>query len=97
MSGEWGATYRLQVHTDFPLSAAAKTLPYLATLGITHVYLSPCLQAEPGSQHGYDVTKPGQIADDLGGEEAYRNLRDRAERDLNAPPVPLPSPPPAPQ
>jgi (1->4)-alpha-D-glucan 1-alpha-D-glucosylmutase len=71
MSDEWVATYRLQLHADFPLSAAAKTLPYLATLGITHVYLSPCLQAEPGSQHGYDVTKPGRISHDLGGEEAW--------------------------
>jgi (1->4)-alpha-D-glucan 1-alpha-D-glucosylmutase len=40
-------------------------------LGISHVYLSPCLQAVPGSQHGYDVTDPTRISDDLGGEAAW--------------------------
>ena len=46
-------------------------MPYLAQLGVSHVYLSPCLQAMPGSQHGYDVTDPTRISDDLGGETAW--------------------------
>jgi (1->4)-alpha-D-glucan 1-alpha-D-glucosylmutase len=71
MSGKWVATYRLQLHAGFPFDAAAGILPYLAELGISHVYLSPCLQAAPGSQHGYDVTDPSRIADDLGGEAAW--------------------------
>ena len=74
MSAEWGATYRLQLHKDFPLDAAARILPYLSALGISHVYLSPCLQATPGSQHGYDVTDPSRISDDLGGEPAWRRF-----------------------
>jgi (1->4)-alpha-D-glucan 1-alpha-D-glucosylmutase len=49
-------------------------LPYLAELGISHVYLSPCLQAVPGSQHGYDVTDPSRISDDLGGEAAWASF-----------------------
>jgi (1->4)-alpha-D-glucan 1-alpha-D-glucosylmutase len=68
---KWVATYRLQLHAGFPLGAAAQVLPYLAELGISHVYLSPCLQAAPGSQHGYDVTDPGRVNDDLGGEAAW--------------------------
>ncbi len=28
---------------------------YLADLGVSHAYLSPVLQATPGSTHGYDV------------------------------------------
>jgi len=48
----------MQLHAGFPLDAAGKVLPYLADLGVSHVYLSPCLQAVPGSQHGYDVTDP---------------------------------------
>ena len=68
MSGSWIATYRLQLHAGFPLSAAQRVLGYLAELGISHVYLSPCLQAVPGSQHGYDVVDPSKISDDLGGE-----------------------------
>jgi (1->4)-alpha-D-glucan 1-alpha-D-glucosylmutase len=71
MTAEWVATYRLQLHAGFPLAAAQKILPYLADLGISHVYLSPCLQAHPGSLHGYDVTDPSRISSDLGGEEAW--------------------------
>jgi (1->4)-alpha-D-glucan 1-alpha-D-glucosylmutase len=76
MSAEWVATYRLQVHKGFPLDAAGKILPYLAELGISHVYLSPCLQAAPGSMHGYDVTDPSKISDDLGGEPAWGRFVD---------------------
>jgi (1->4)-alpha-D-glucan 1-alpha-D-glucosylmutase len=74
MSGSWVATYRLQLHREFPLDAACRILPYLADLGISHVYLSPCLQAVPGSQHGYDVADPGRIGDDLGGEAAWERF-----------------------
>jgi (1->4)-alpha-D-glucan 1-alpha-D-glucosylmutase len=74
MSGKWIATYRLQLHAGFPLRAAQGVLPYLAELGISHVYLSPCLQAVPGSQHGYDVVDPTRISDDLGGEAAWTSF-----------------------
>jgi (1->4)-alpha-D-glucan 1-alpha-D-glucosylmutase len=74
MSGRWIATYRLQLHAGFPLPAAQKVLPYLGDLGISHVYLSPCLQAVPGSQHGYDVVDPGKISEDLGGEAAWSSF-----------------------
>jgi (1->4)-alpha-D-glucan 1-alpha-D-glucosylmutase len=79
MSGRWIATYRLQLHAGFPLSAAQAILPYLAELGISHVYLSPCLQAVPGSQHGYDVADPTRISDDLGGEPAWTRFVDAAQ------------------
>jgi (1->4)-alpha-D-glucan 1-alpha-D-glucosylmutase len=74
MSGRWIATYRLQLHAGFPLSAAEGVLGYLSELGISHVYLSPCLQAVPGSQHGYDVVDPTKISDDLGGEPAWSSF-----------------------
>ena len=70
----WIATYRLQVHAHFTLADAAQVLPYLASLGVSHVYLSPCLQASRGSRHGYDVTDPRHIAEDLGGEAAWRRF-----------------------
>ena len=82
MSGSWIATYRLQLHAGFPLPAAQQVLPYLAELGISHVYLSPCLQAVPGSQHGYDVVDPSKISDDLGGEAAWSAFV-RAARELD--------------
>lgn len=71
MSERWIATYRLQLHAGFTLDDAAAVLPYLAKLGITHAYLSPCLQADPGSQHGYDVADPSRISNELGGEAAW--------------------------
>jgi (1->4)-alpha-D-glucan 1-alpha-D-glucosylmutase len=80
MSASWIATYRLQLHAGFPLGAAQEILPYLAELGISHVYLSPCLQAVPGSEHGYDVTDPTKISDDLGGEGAWSSFADAARR-----------------
>jgi (1->4)-alpha-D-glucan 1-alpha-D-glucosylmutase len=78
MPGKWVATYRLQLHEGFPLAKARLVLPYLADLGISHVYLSPCLQAVPGSQHGYDVVDPTRISDDLGGEPAWKDFVDCA-------------------
>jgi (1->4)-alpha-D-glucan 1-alpha-D-glucosylmutase len=74
----WTGTYRLQLHEDFPLDAASKILPYLKALGISHVYLSPCLQASPGSRHGYDVTNATKISRDLGGEEGWSRFVDAA-------------------
>jgi (1->4)-alpha-D-glucan 1-alpha-D-glucosylmutase len=74
MTGEWIGTYRLQLHAGFTLTDAQRILPYLAALGVSHVYLSPCLQAFPGSMHGYDVTDPGRISADLGGELAWESF-----------------------
>jgi (1->4)-alpha-D-glucan 1-alpha-D-glucosylmutase len=74
MSAEWVGSYRLQLHAGFTLRDAALILPYLADLGVSHVYLSPCLQAMPGSMHGYDVTDPSHISEDLGGEEAWTSF-----------------------
>ncbi|BDH57286.1 hypothetical protein MTP03_22250 [Tsukamurella sp. PLM1] len=36
-----GATYRLQLGPDFTFADAARRVPYLADLGVTHLYLSP--------------------------------------------------------
>ena len=49
------STYRLQVRPDFDLWAAAGVVDYVHRLGADWVYLSPLLQAQPGSDHGYDV------------------------------------------
>ncbi|MFF8916283.1 malto-oligosyltrehalose synthase [Streptomyces sp. NPDC015032] len=68
------ATYRLQLQPDFPFSAAAHTVPYLAALGVSHLHLSPVLEAVPGSRHGYDVVDHGRVRAELGGEEGLREL-----------------------
>jgi (1->4)-alpha-D-glucan 1-alpha-D-glucosylmutase len=50
---------------------------YLASLGVSHVYLSPILQATPGSRHGYDVIDHSRISAELGGEDEFRVMAGR--------------------
>jgi len=69
-------TYRLQLRREFGFRDAAAIVPYLADLGVSHVYCSPILQATPGSAHGYDVVDHRRLSDDLGGEEGWRELVD---------------------
>jgi (1->4)-alpha-D-glucan 1-alpha-D-glucosylmutase len=71
---ELRATYRLQLTPEFGFAAARELVPYLRDLGISHLYLSPSLQARAGSQHGYDVIDPRRISDELGGEDEFREL-----------------------
>ena len=66
--------YRIQLNRDFPFSEAEKYLPYLKSLGVSHVYLSPILKAVSGSNHCYDVTDFGEVNPELGGEDAFRNF-----------------------
>ncbi|MBA3338481.1 MAG: malto-oligosyltrehalose synthase, partial [Geodermatophilaceae bacterium] len=68
------STYRLQLNPDFDFDDAARIVDYLADLGVSHVYLSPILQAAPGSTHGYDVVDPSRPSAELGGEEGYARL-----------------------
>ncbi|MFF3552222.1 malto-oligosyltrehalose synthase [Streptomyces tsukubensis] len=74
------STYRLQLQPAFPFARAAAVLPYLAGLGVSHLHLSPVLEAVPGSTHGYDVTDPTRVREELGGEEGLRSLA-RAARE----------------
>ncbi len=71
---ELRATYRLQLTPEFGFAAARELAPYLRDLGISHLYLSPSMQARSGSTHGYDVVDPGTVSDSLGGAEEFRRL-----------------------
>jgi (1->4)-alpha-D-glucan 1-alpha-D-glucosylmutase len=68
------ASYRLQLQPGFGFAEAASAVPYLARLGVSHLHLSPVLQAVPGSTHGYDVIDHGRISEQLGGEPGLRAL-----------------------
>ena len=68
------STYRLQLTPDFGFAQAGEVGEYLADLGVTHVYLSPVLEAAPGSRHGYDVTDHSRIRAELGGEDEFRAM-----------------------
>ena len=68
------STYRLQLRREFGFRDAAAVVPYLADLGVSHVYCSPVLQATPGSAHGYDVVDHRRLSDELGGDAAWADL-----------------------
>ncbi|MFJ9902282.1 malto-oligosyltrehalose synthase [Streptomyces sp. NPDC101152] len=74
------ATYRLQLQPEFPFPAAAAAVPYLASLGVSHLHLSPVLEAVPGSAHGYDVVDHTRVREELGGEEGLRALARTARK-----------------
>jgi (1->4)-alpha-D-glucan 1-alpha-D-glucosylmutase len=71
---ELWATYRLQLGPGLGFRQARELVPYLRDLGISHLYLSPSLQARSGSTHGYDVVDPTRLSEELGGEEEFREL-----------------------
>ena len=70
------STYRLQFNSDFTFDDAVAVVPYLATLGISHVYASPIFAAAPGSMHGYDVVDYTRINPELGGHDGFVRFRE---------------------
>ncbi|MFC5753313.1 malto-oligosyltrehalose synthase [Actinomadura rugatobispora] len=81
-TGPATGTYRIQLRgtsdsRHFGFAEAAELAPYLAALGVSHVYLSPVLQAAPGSTHGYDVIEHDRLSAELGGPEAFRAMAAR--------------------
>jgi (1->4)-alpha-D-glucan 1-alpha-D-glucosylmutase len=60
------ATYRVQLTSAFTLKDASALVPYLAELGVSHVYCSPYFKARPGSSHGYDVVDHNSINPEIG-------------------------------
>jgi (1->4)-alpha-D-glucan 1-alpha-D-glucosylmutase len=68
------ATYRLQLTSKFTFDDAAAVVPYLAELGVSHVYASPFMWARAGSAHGYDVINHAALNPKLGGEDGFARL-----------------------
>ncbi len=68
------STYRLQIQPGFGFDDAAAAVDHLATLGVSHVYLSPVLQPTPGSTHGYDVVDHTRLNEEAGGRAAFDRL-----------------------
>lgn len=76
------ATYRLQLRGPaadpqgraFGFAEAAEQVPYLRSLGVSHIYLSPIFTAAAESNHNYDVIDPMTINPELGGIEGLREL-----------------------
>jgi (1->4)-alpha-D-glucan 1-alpha-D-glucosylmutase len=68
------ATYRLQLGSAFGFRDAAALAPYLARLGVSHVYFSPYLRSRPGSTHGYDIVGHGEPNPELGSAADFAAL-----------------------
>lgn len=68
------STYRLQITQDWDLQDAADLVPYLQSLGVDWMYLSPVLAAEPGSEHGYDVVDHAKVDGSRGGDHALADV-----------------------
>src|SRR5436190_836112 len=74
------ATYRFQFHAKFRFADAIKLVPYLAKLGISHLYASPFLKARPGSTHGYDIIDHNAVNPEIGTERELHTLLDTLKR-----------------
>jgi (1->4)-alpha-D-glucan 1-alpha-D-glucosylmutase len=68
------ATYRIQLNASFTFRDATALVPYLAELGISHVYCSPYFRARPGSTHGYDVVDHNSFNPEIGTREDFERF-----------------------
>src|SRR5271165_5039569 len=68
------ATYRLQFHKDFGFDRATELAPYLARLGVSHLYASSYLKARPGSTHGYDIVDHDALNPELGDRASFDRM-----------------------
>ncbi len=68
------ATYRLQLNHTFTFADATAIVPFLARLGVSHLYASPIFKAEPGSLHGYDVVDYSELNPELGTRADFETL-----------------------
>jgi len=71
---QYRATYRLQFHKNFTFRDAETLVPYLAALGISHLYASPLMEARPGSTHGYDIVNHNRFNPEIGSETEFGAL-----------------------
>jgi (1->4)-alpha-D-glucan 1-alpha-D-glucosylmutase len=74
------ATYRFQFHSGCRFRDCASVAPYVRSLGVSHIYASPVLRARPGSEHGYDVCNHLELDPELGGEDGWRELVEKARQ-----------------
>src|SRR3954471_21466245 len=71
------STYRVQLRREFTFAKARELVDYFADLGAGAWYMSPVLEARPGSPHGYDVINPSRLNPELGTEDEFVDLARR--------------------
>ncbi len=74
------STYRLQLSRKCNFSTVTRLVDYLHELGITHVYLSPCLRTRTGSQHGYDIADFNSLNPEVGTRSDLENLSKKLKK-----------------
>src|SRR5262249_43694747 len=74
------STYRVQLNAGFNFESAADIVDYLDDIGVTGLYASPFLMARPGSMHGYDITRHGQLNPEIGDREDFNRMSDELGR-----------------
>ncbi|MGZ8231800.1 MAG: malto-oligosyltrehalose synthase, partial [Burkholderiales bacterium] len=67
-------TYRLQLNSTFTFTDATALVPYLADLGVSHVYCSPYLRARKGSTHGYDIIDHNALNPEIGTQDDFERF-----------------------
>ena len=68
------ATYRVQFHAACRFEDVTAAVPYLAALGISHLYSSPYLRARPGSTHGYDIVDHNALNPEVGTDAEHEKM-----------------------
>jgi (1->4)-alpha-D-glucan 1-alpha-D-glucosylmutase len=68
------ATYRVQLNAGFTFRDLTAIVPYLAALGVSHVYCSPYFRARAGSAHGYDVVDHNSFNPEIGDREDFERF-----------------------
>lgn len=68
------STYRLQFRDGMTFDTVIEFIPYLKSLGISHLYASPIFTATSGSTHGYDVSDCNEIDPAIGGRDGFERL-----------------------
>ncbi|HEX5415237.1 MAG TPA: malto-oligosyltrehalose synthase [Chloroflexota bacterium] len=68
------ATYRIQFNREFSFRDALAIVPYLADLGVSTLYASPCLKPGRDSSHGYDICDHNRLNPALGSDADFDEL-----------------------
>ena len=70
------STYRIQFHAGFRFDDATALVPYLAALGVSHLYASSYLKARQGSLHRYDIVDHNELNPEIGRAADHTRLCD---------------------
>ncbi|MDA3951882.1 MAG: malto-oligosyltrehalose synthase [Spirochaeta sp.] len=65
------ASMRVQLSAEMTFRDVAGLVPYIADLGVSHLYTSPILAAREGSTHGYDIVDHNRLNPELGTESDF--------------------------